>query len=290
MGLRSQLSLITDEISQDFEHVVKIAKTYNIKAVEVRGVWGKNISLFSDEDIKRMKKILQKYDMKISVVSGPFAKCLLPGSRFDIFKKKKNSTLNPHYNLSLFDRLMEITDELNCSMMRIFNFFTFGSKAHSQKAWDTMINTLRPFVKRAEEQGKILVLENEHVTFADNVENCLKIIKQINSSSLKLNLDPGNFYSAREGTDPNTYQVLYDEDVVGHMHIKDAIKKIPIVGSLFGVVGEGRINYRALLEQAVNNNYQGFFALETHCLKNKEEISLKSLEYLANLLDDLEKK
>jgi len=48
----SKLSIITDEISQDFEEVLQIAQGFGIKDVEVRGVWGKNIALFEDEDLK----------------------------------------------------------------------------------------------------------------------------------------------------------------------------------------------------------------------------------------------
>ncbi len=280
----SKLSIITDEISQDFEEVLQIAQGFGIKDVEVRGVWGKNIALFEDEDLQKMNALLKKYEMGISMVSGPFGKSLLPGSLFDIFHKKKNFTLNPEYNLSLFDRIVEISDILGTDIIRVFNFFKFGVRSSKQKNWDKMKKYIRKYAKKAEQKGKILMLENEHVCFADNIENTFKILKEIDSPALKLNLDPGNFYSAKDGVVPEDYRIFYENEMVGYMHIKDPVGRIPIIGSNFGVVGEGKIDYESLISQALNYDYKGYFSLETHCLKNKKDVSLKSLEYLSHLL------
>ena len=281
----SRLSFITDEITQDFEKALKIAQDYGITSVEVRKVWGKNIVEFSDEDLNRMNELLDKYSMSISVIAGPFGKCLLPGSRFDWFKSKKNFTLNPRYNLLLFDRLVEISDVLKCNNLRCFNFFKFGVKHKDTKGFQKALSELRPYVEKAESLGKILLLENEHVCFADTIKNTYRYLKEMGSDALKLNLDPGNFYSAKEGTTVEDYEFLYEDDLVAHLHIKDPYKKVPLLGSLFGVVGEGRINYDLLISQALDHNYEGYFSLETHSATRGEEISKKSLDYLSKLLD-----
>ena len=93
MSLLDQFTVITDEISQDFEEALQVAQKYGIKDVEIRKVWDTNISMFSDEQLEEMKKLLDTNKMGVSMISGPFAKCLLPGSRFDRFKKKENFNL-----------------------------------------------------------------------------------------------------------------------------------------------------------------------------------------------------
>jgi len=280
-----KLSLITDEISQDFDKVLGIAKQYGLKKVEVRMVWGKNIALFTDENIQKMKDSLKLHDMGISMISGPFGKCFLPSSRF-AKHDKKSFARNPEYNLSHFNRLLDIANQLGTKFIRIFNFFKSSRKVR-EKDWAEMKSLLLPYIKRAEKEGFILMLENEHVCFADNIANTKRFLSEIQSPAIKLNLDPGNFFSAKEKTTPETFEWFYKHDLVGYMHIKDPIRRLPMIGGIFGIVGQGKINYKDLIHQAIDSGFDGFFSLETHCLKNKEENSVKSLDYLRNILSSI---
>jgi sugar phosphate isomerase/epimerase len=284
MSKLAQLSVITDEISQDFEEALQIAQQFDIQQVELRSIWRKNIARFSDVELLKLKELLKKYQMKISVISGPFAKCFLPSSRLS--SKNESFDRNSAYNLSFFDRLVEISDYFDTNVIRIFNFFNPAMKIKEEK-WTEMIDLITPFVEKAEKLGKILVVENEHVCFANNVANTLKFLKHFNSKALKLNLDPGNFFSMKERTTPDAYQTLYDNGFVIHIHIKDPQFRIPLIGGFFGVVGQGKIDYEPLLTQAIDNGYKGAFALETHALKNKKQKSIESLQYLHEILENL---
>lgn len=286
MGLHSkahsQLSVITDEISQDFNRALDVAKDYGIDAVEVRAVWKQNIALLGNEELDRMKAALTQHNMKVSVICSPFGKCYLPGSRLAT-KQGKSLSRNPTYNLEFFDHLCEVAHFFGTRYIRIFAFIrdTINPK---QNTWDRIVSTLKPYVERAEEQKVILLIENEHICFTDTISHTLQLFEEINSPAFKLNLDPGNFWNVHEATTPEAYEVFYQKGMVAHMHIKDPLVHFPFLGAIFGVVGKGHIDYPALISQAKSYNYSGYYTLETHSGFNKEKISRESLKNLQKWL------
>lgn len=285
MDIAAHLSVITDEISQDFAHALEVAQRFGINAVELRSIWHKNIVLFTNDELQRLKELLNARAMKVNVISGPFAKCVLPGSQWE--KGSGTSFVrNPTYNLGCFDRLLEIATFFGTPLIRVFNFLKFGAGGF-EKGWVRMKETLRPHIQKAEQQGKILVLENDIGFFADTVLHTKRFFEEMRSPALKLNLDPGNFFSVKSPTSPDEFHWFYDEGLVAHMHVKDARRRFPLIGGNWGVVGEGRIDYQSLFKQAMEHGFKGYFSLETHALMNKESKSVKSLEYLTKILQQL---
>ncbi len=282
MDVNNHLSVITDEISQDLAHALDVAQRFGINVVEVRNIWHKNIALFTDDELGRVKDMLAPRGMKVNVVSGPFAKCVLPGSRW---AKDAGTSFarNPTYNLGCFDRLVKIATFFDTPFLRIFNFLKFGAGGF-EKGWARMKDTLRPYIERAEQLGKIFVLENDIGFHADTVEHTRRFFEEMRSPALRLNLDPGNYFSVKSPTTPAAFQWFYDAGLVAHMHVKDARRRFPFIGGNWGVVGEGRIDYRSLFKQALDHGFKGYFSLETHALKNKEAKSIKSLEHLTQIL------
>jgi sugar phosphate isomerase/epimerase len=289
MSLLDQLTVITDELTQDFRQALNVASSVGCKAVEVRKVWNKNIALFTDEDLNRMKKYLDKKNMKVSVISSPLFKCVLPSSKF---ATNKNASLsrNPNYNMSYFDRIVEIADFFDTPNIRIFNFLKPLLWTPSEEKWREMVELMKPYAKRAENKKKVLLLENESVTFADTIANTIRFLDEIDSSAMKLNLDPGNFFSVKQSTTTAAYEVFYKRGWVQHMHIKDPRTRILKLHSLFDAVGTGKINYQDIIQQAIDHNYSGYFSLETHASSQLMQKSVASLRFLKELLEKLDGK
>jgi sugar phosphate isomerase/epimerase len=285
MPLLDQLTVITDELTQDFRQALNLADSIGLKTVEIRKIWNKNIALFTDDDLQRMKKYLNKKNMKISVISSPFGKCVLPNSLWAT-NKTASMSRNPNYNMSFFDRIVEIANFFDTPYIRFFNFLKMGPS--SEKKWREMITLLKPYAQKAEKQKKILLLENESVAFSDTIANTIRFLDEINSPAVKLNLDPGNFFSVNQPTSPEAYKVFYDRNWVQHMHIKDARNRLLNLHSVFDVVGTGKINYKDLIQQALDNNYTGYFSLETHSPSNLMQKSVTSLRYLKDLMEKIE--
>ena len=285
MSRLDQLCVLTDEISQDFKHALDVIADYGVKSVDLRKIWNKNIALFTNDELEELKSNLQERNLKVAVITGPIGKCLMPGARFAT-SKKKSLMRNPEYNLSLFDRLIEIADFFDTPYIRIFSFITMFFKPKKAR-WQKMKDLLSPIIEKAEQLNKVLLLENDLGMNVATIEETKRFFKEFSSDSVKLILDPGNYYMEREPTTPEAYEYFYDHNLVGHFHIKDPKHKIPFMGATFGVVGEGKIDYETLLSQAIDKGYKGLFSLETHALRKKEHVSKKSLENLAQWLEHL---
>ena len=53
-----KIGVIGDEISQDFQTVVNVAKELNLDSIEIRSVWDKPPQELTESDIDEMKRIL----------------------------------------------------------------------------------------------------------------------------------------------------------------------------------------------------------------------------------------
>ena len=282
MSKLDQLSVITDEISQDFEHSLDVASKFGLKTVDLRTIWNKNITFFTDDELESLKRALDERKMRVGVITGPLGKCMLPISKYA--KKNENLMRNPDYNLGFFDRIFEISDFFQTPHIRIFTFLRLGVKSQDE-GWNKMIELLTPWIEKAEKQNKVLHVENDLGMQVGSIEQTKRFFNEINSKNVKLLLDPGNFFMEKDRTTPEAYQDFYDQGIIGHMHIKDPKHKLPVAAT-FTVVGEGKIDYPSLLKQAIDHDFNGYFILETHSIRNKEEVSKRSLKNLANWLKE----
>jgi len=285
MNHSKHISVVTDEISQDFEHALDVAQEYGISTIDVRTLWKKNIALLSNDELKRMQEALDQRNMQVNVITSPFGKCVLPNSRFST-SKKESLWRNPKFNLELFDRIVEISDFFNTPNIRIFSFFE-KRKNKVNKKWEEMINLIEPYVKKAEERDKTLLLENDYMLMVADIEHTKRFFEDLNSEALKLILDPGNYYMEGDSTNPDEFNYFYKKNLVKHIHVKDPKYMIPSITGIFTVVGEGKIDYKSLFKQAIDYGYEGYFCLETHALRNKEEVSRKSLQNMQKMLKQI---
>ena len=74
-----KLSVISDEISQDFQRVVDVCQEYDVPMVEPRSVWEKAPQDLTDDDVAKMKQILDAAGMSVSAIAAPRANGHLRG-------------------------------------------------------------------------------------------------------------------------------------------------------------------------------------------------------------------
>ncbi len=61
-GSPFRVSVINDEISQDFGHACEVAsKEFGMGWIELRGMWKKNILKLDDKEVAEARRILEKY-------------------------------------------------------------------------------------------------------------------------------------------------------------------------------------------------------------------------------------
>ena len=237
------LSAFADEIDSDLDTQIKVLKQHGVNHIEMRGVNGKNLTAYSLEEVKEIKKKLDQNGFKISAVGSPIGKIGIK----DDFK--------PHFELFL--HTIEIAKILETKYIRIFSFFIpEGEEAEIYR--DEVMQRLKQFVTVAEKEEMILLHENEKDIYGDMADRCLDILKTVNSKSLRATFDPANFVQCDEKVFPYAFELL--EPYVDYMHIKDALYKDHSV--VPAGIGDGEV--KKILNRLNLNGFEGFLSLEPH--------------------------
>ena len=107
----------------------------------------------------------------------------------------------------------------------------------------------------------VLVLENESNTFGESAENCVDIVRTVDSVHLKLAYDPGNFVCG--GGIINNVELCWPlmKRYTVHVHIKDWKLGNTHKGSM---PGEGDGHIKQLLAELRKIGYDGYLTLEPH--------------------------
>ena len=124
----------------------------------------------------------------------------------------------------------------------------------------------------------ILVLEPEPDFFIGTTDEAIKLIKDIDSPRLRLNLDIGHVFCSE-----NDYyeQIKKALPYARHIHIEDIKGKI----HHHEIPGEGDINFKLIMELITLSNYEHYVSVELHhheamwerALKNSREYLLQNL-------------
>src|ERR1700740_1419645 len=75
-----RVSVINDEISQDFGHACEVAsRDFAMHWIELRGMWKKNIVNLDEKEVAEARRILGKYKLKVTDIARPLFNVDLPG-------------------------------------------------------------------------------------------------------------------------------------------------------------------------------------------------------------------
>src|SRR5215469_7563062 len=70
-----RVAVITDEITQDFEHACSVAsREFGMQWVELRGMWDKNLMNLTPAEIAEAQRILRKYELRVTDIASPLFK------------------------------------------------------------------------------------------------------------------------------------------------------------------------------------------------------------------------
>ncbi|MBE3101617.1 MAG: TIM barrel protein, partial [Firmicutes bacterium] len=103
------LSAFSDEIDSDLKVQMDVLDQHNIKHIEMRGVNGSSLVSYTLDQVKEIKRQLDKRGFKVSAIGSPIGKI------------KITDEFEPH--LELFKHTLEIARILETSYIRMFSFF-----------------------------------------------------------------------------------------------------------------------------------------------------------------------
>ena len=242
-----RLSAFGDEIDADLAEQLKILVGLNVRGLDLRGAWGKNVAKMEDDDVARVRQVCASSGVRVACLGSPVGKSPL-AEPIDFEKG----------NLA---RLMAIGKMLDTRFIRIFSFYPadVSTNAHYDQHVAEAADRLGVLAGLAEKEGFILVLENEKGIVTDTPERCLAVLKAVNSPALRCAWDSANFVQVGvEKPVDRGWAGL--QPYIAYVHIKDALlesgKVVP--------AGEGDGQLPELLANLKAMNYQGTLALEPH--------------------------
>ena len=280
-----RVSVINDEISQDFGHVCEVAsKEFGMGWIELRGMWNKNIVNLDEKEVAEARRLLDKYQLKVTDIASPLFKVDWPGAPKSKYSEAKS--FNASFTLSeqddVLDRAIAMAKAFGTDRLRCFDFWRLEDQAPYR---DAINGKLRDAAAKAEKNGIILVLENEPACNTATGAESAKVLSAVQSRSFMLNWDPGNAAASGEIPYPDGYNLL-PKDRIGHCHCKDTVKKA--TGYDWAPMGGGMIDWAGQFKALKRDGYHLAVSLETHWNggSTPEESSRKSWAGMKKLLQE----
>lgn len=255
----------SDEASSDivtqFETITKLG----IEFFEPRVVNGKNISSLTEEETAELNAIMENYGITASSIGSPIGKI------------KTEDDFEAHFEL--FKNTVRVAKAIGAKYIRMFSFFLPEGEDYDTYT-EFVVEKLTRMVKYAEQEGVILLHENEKGIYGNIARRCKVLFERIVSPNFRAVFDFSNFIECDQET-MEAYEML--KPYIEYIHIKDNTKG---VGVLPAGKGEGKIE--EILRDLYKNGYDGYLSLEPHL--TKYEIPNDSSELVMSFETDAQKR
>lgn len=230
---------------EGLEETIDKVKRLGFKAVGVPSIKGLNLSL-DDKNVQDRVKFAFS-DLKIAEL-GIYTNLIHPDARV----RERNIEYTKH--------VLRFAPEIDCplvvtgsgSLNPRGDWFAHPDN-YSSKTWEVLVKSLKEVMKTAEECDVFLGLEPHTVTPLSSVERLLKIIMDVKSRKLGINMDPVNLITY--DTYFHTGKFLnYMFDVLGNhivgMHAKDIRLEDRLIVHLNEThAGNGNLDYETYLRR-----------------------------------------
>lgn len=201
------------------------------------------IDIIADHLPKTDKKSLIEYK-KLATDLQLTISCLSPGNNFG-----KPEAQERKREVEAVKKWLEAGYVLGAPVLRIFSGWP-SPYEDKEKLWPAMVDCIRACEKYAKETGIVLAIEPHNSGgFLPTAVDTLRLIKEINSDWVKINLDTGNYH------DPDNYQAIRDTIAYApHIHAK--------VHHISDDCKELEFDYDKIFTILRESGYRGFFSLE----------------------------
>jgi sugar phosphate isomerase/epimerase len=256
-----RVSVINDEISQDFGRACEVAsREFGMQWVELRGMWKKNIVNLDAKEIAEARRILAKYELRVTDIASPLFKVDWPGAPLSKFSEHNDFHANFTFDQQdeVLERSIELAKTFQTDRVRCFDFWRLDDQAPYRAAIN---EKLLEAATKAGKKGITLLLENDSALNTATGAEAARVLNAVKSPYLMLNWDPGNAAASGEKPYPDGYDPLPKERI-GHCHCKDAVKTAK--GYDWAPMGRGIVDWAGQFKALKRDGYRYAVSLETH--------------------------
>lgn len=263
MDKRFELCAFADEAGDTPEEQIAAMRENGVTLLELRSVWGKNVTALSDRELEDFCGRLRQNGISVWSIGSPCGKDPI------------DEPFAPQ--LDRLKRTVEIARICGAKRIRLFSFY--GCEGRWDAVRDEVLLRLSRFCEAAEGSGVVLCHENEKGIYGDTAARCLELLEHVDG--LRGIFDPANFLQCGERIEP-AWALLADR--IDYLHVKDVRADGVLVPA---GQGEGRLDWlaRGFLEKGgrvmtLEPHLKVFSALAS--LENGEEKSAIGSGYRTN--------
>lgn len=273
-----KLGVITDEVSLDLREALQWAVERRLDYIDLRdiNVSGENIVELTDSQIDQIAALIGEYNLPVRTVCPPLFRALLAGE--DVRRLREDPGLidtdASQYaeHLRLLRRSLELARRFKAPYVRTFAFFR---EKEPQAVWRDLVEAFRLPLQLAGAAGKVLLLENEALSYAVSGGEAARLIRAVDNGALRAIWDPANACGDPEPPYPDGYRAL--QPFIEIVHAKDA----DTAG--FALLGQGRVDWDGQLQALVQDGFAGGVSIETHTITAGRKLIDDSADNLAYL-------
>lgn len=260
-----RIAVINDEISQDFDHDCYVAShDFGMSWIELRSMWGKNVTELSASQIDDAQKILKKYNLQVTDIASPLFKTDWPGAPRSPYGSKDDlhgaAEATFKEQDEILARSISLAKQFKTGKVRCFDFWRLENVAPYRAAID---EKLRSTAEAAGKQGILLVLENEFACNTATGRESARTMTAVSTPHLALNWDPANAVMRGElDAFPGGWDTI-PKNRIHHCHCKNAVRNTE--GKIdWSPVDKGLIDWAAQFRALKKAGFHEAVSLETH--------------------------
>ena len=239
----SRLGVISDGISRDLEHALRVARDAGLDEIELQFVGDLEVGNFGADETERVVSLVRQAKMPVSCISrhvfgGVLVRETEPGG-------------NEHREqLERLANCIDLAHRLDCGVVRIMSgrreVILFGANGADEwnvahGAWEGLKRIVLPAVEMAEREQVTLVVETGNGGSICSAHLGRRLVDEIGSDRLKVLWDPANCMFASEPPHPLGIEAFGDGAALGHLHVKDVVADMPAAHLRVCELGTGQL-------------------------------------------------
>ena len=247
-----RLAIITDEVSQELDDVLRFAAEFELDGIEVRSLFGKAFKDLSLDALQLIAKKSRDAGLAIAGLATPVFKCDLDASEEMVA------------HVEIFKRSVEAAHVLGTDIVRVFAFLRRSHPATE----DDLKRAASHFPKLLDlvRGTNIRIgIENEASCVVGNGAETAEFWKHLPPSpQFGVVWDPCNCLYLEGANDPIRDDFPAVAENVIHIHVKDAAREGAKPALKCVELGKGSIDFPGHFRDLKSRGYTGWITLETH--------------------------
>ncbi len=256
-----QISLITDELSNDPATAFELARGWGIDHFEIRYAYRWRVPVGPAWAAERVAAAVRDYGVTVTAVSpGLFKPTMRTDGSMVPISTATPAEVRRHLD-ELLPQALGFAESLGTRDVIVFALRREDGQAGSEPP-GIVIDALAEAAEAAAAENFRLLLENGAGSWADTAEAAGRVLGAVDCPALRLTWDPANAAWADPATDPVAQGYPLVRAHVAGVHVKDLVTAQD--GPAWAPLGEGIIDWPRQLRLLANDGYDGFLTAEPH--------------------------